>query len=190
MVKMDQGQITLLPDSFRRERNSVRMKPLYRVLAVGTAIWLAGCATAGGRLPRDAPVSVARPEPVPAPPPAAAPEPIPAPSPAPAPTAGVGFLVASAERQIASGQHEQAAASLERALRIEPRNARLWNRLAAVRFEQGQWSAAVQFASKSNQLAGPDGALRAANYRLMADSYERLGQWQKAGEARRMADKP
>ena len=156
------------------------------------AVMVTGCATAGGRPPPGAPVSVAKPEPVaaPSPVPAPAPEAAPAPAPAPAPTSGVGYLVASAERQMASGQFEQAAASIERALRIEPRNARLWHQLAQVRFDQGQWSLAVQFAGKSNQLVGTDRGLRTANYGLLADAYGRLGQWQKAEEMRRLAGKP
>lgn len=161
-------------------------------LTMLVAVMVTGCATAGGRPPAKAPVSVAKPEPVPAPTPAPAPSPevAPAPAPAPAPSSGVGYLVASAERQSATGQYEQAAASLERALRIEPRNAHLWHRLARVRFDQGRWSLAVQFAGKSNQLAGTDRALRSANYQLLADSYTALGQWQKAEEARRMAGTP
>ena len=60
-----------------------------------------------------------------------------------------------------------AAASLERALRIEPRNAVLWNRLAHVRYEQKQYALASSLAAKSNTLAGRDAALRADNDRLI-----------------------
>jgi tetratricopeptide (TPR) repeat protein len=51
-------------------------------------------------------------------------------------------------------QFEQAAASLERALRIEPRHPRLWYNLAGVRLEQGDWKRAANLAQKSNALIG------------------------------------
>jgi tetratricopeptide (TPR) repeat protein len=160
-----------------------------RCAVLVATVLLAGCASSGARPPSQAPVAVAIPEPAPVPAPAPAPEAAPAPA-APPSSAGVGYLVAAAERQVGSGQYEQAAASLERALRLEPKNARLWHRLARVRFDQGQWSQSVQFAQKSNQLSGTDRALRTANFQLLAESYNRLGQWQKAEEARRMAGRP
>ncbi len=81
----------------------------------------------------------------------------------PAPGRAVQALMARAERQGESGELVAAASSLERALRIEPKNAELWNRLAHVRFRQKQYSLAASLAAKSNSLAGNDGALRADN---------------------------
>ena len=46
-------------------------------------------------------------------------------------------LMQSARDDAAAGRLVQAAATLERALRIEPRNPRLWNELARVRLRQG-----------------------------------------------------
>jgi tetratricopeptide (TPR) repeat protein len=69
-----------------------------------------------------------------------------------------------------SGDADAAAASLERALRIEPRNARLWQRLARVRLEQGEAAQAEQLALKSNALARTDQQLRAENWRIVAQA--------------------
>ncbi len=69
-----------------------------------------------------------------------------------------------------TGDADAAAASLERALRIEPRNARLWQRLARVRMEQGEAAQAEQLALKSNALARSDGQLRAENWRIVAQA--------------------
>lgn len=84
-------------------------------------------------------------------------------------------LLASAEQQSNAGDREAAANSLERALRIEPRNAVLWSRLADVRYTQGEWRQSIQFAAKSNTLSGENQALRRQNWYLMAGAYEALG---------------
>lgn len=86
----------------------------------------------------------------------------------PEPARAVQALVKRAEDQRASGQLVAAAASLERALRIEPKNAVLWNRLAHIRFEQKQFSLASSLAAKSNAFAGADQSLRADNNRLIS----------------------
>jgi Tfp pilus assembly protein PilF len=105
---------------------------------------------------------------------ATAPEPEPAPEPAPPPpvsskpeTIAVAGLMESARADVAAGRLATAAASLERALRIEPRNPRLWHDLAQVRLRQGQYAQAVSLAQRSNAWVGSDGALREANDRLI-----------------------
>lgn len=93
-------------------------------------------------------------------------------------------LLASADQQTQVGNAEGAANSLERALRIEPRNAVLWNRLADVRFTQGNWQQAIQLAAKSNTLAANDQGLRRQNWYLMASAYDQLGDEQAAQKYR------
>ena len=61
------------------------------------------------------------------------------------------------------------------ALRIEPRNARLWHELARVRLKQGQFAQAENVAARSNSWAGDDRALRAENWRLIAESRRARG---------------
>jgi hypothetical protein len=79
-------------------------------------------------------------------------------------------LVDQAELQRAAGDLTGAAATLERALRIEPDNGYVWNRLAHVRAAQGQAGLAGELAAKSNTFAGGDESLRRDNDRLIARS--------------------
>ena len=76
-------------------------------------------------------------------------------------------LLAKVDRQEEVQNWERAAALLERALRIEPRNATLWHRLAQVRLRQGQYHLAASLAQKSNALAGDDVQLKEKNTRLL-----------------------
>lgn len=75
---------------------------------------------------------------------------------------------------------EQAAAMLERALRIEPGNPFLWRELALVYLEQGNPGQAIQFAYKSSALTG-DESLKRRNSQLVKDARSRLGNTENAG---------
>jgi len=111
--------------------------------------------------------------PEPAPPPEAQQLPAPPPERVPPPraeTTAVAGLMESARADTAAGRLPNAAATLERALRIEPRNARLWHDLAQVRFRQRDYAQAESLAARSNTLAGNDTDLRAANQRLIDDA--------------------
>jgi predicted Zn-dependent protease len=79
----------------------------------------------------------------------------------------------SARTDAAAGRLTSAAASLERALRIEPRNPRLWNQLARVRLQQGDNAQAESLAARSNGYAGGDSALRADNQRIIDEARRR-----------------
>lgn len=79
-------------------------------------------------------------------------------------------LLETARQDTAAGRLESAAATLERALRIEPRNASLWNQLARVRLQQGQPGQTIQLATKSNALAADNNRLRAENWRLIGEA--------------------
>ena len=94
-------------------------------------------------------------------------------------------LLDRAEARDRAGLYEQAAAALERALRLEPRNAMLWHRLARVRLNQGQWQDAVELAAKSNSLATGNPDLRGLNWAVIAEAKERQGDRQGAREARK-----
>ncbi len=95
-------------------------------------------------------------------------------------------LATDAEAAARAGRPDQAAEQIERALRIEPRNPRLWHRLAEIRLSTGEYGQAVQLAAKSNSLAGSDRALRADNWHLIATAYELSGD---VAGARRARDK-
>jgi Tfp pilus assembly protein PilF len=98
-----------------------------------------------------------------------APPPKEVPPPPQAQTTAVASLMESARADTAAGRLANAAASLERALRIEPRNARLWHELAQVRLRQRDYAQAESLATRSNTLAGNDAELRAANQRLIEE---------------------
>lgn len=78
-----------------------------------------------------------------------------------------------------AGRREAAGASLERALRIEPRNPWLWHELAQLRLTQGQYEQAISMARKSNSFAGQDRRLQALNWRAIGDA--RVAQGDSAG---------
>ncbi|MGC8732602.1 MAG: tetratricopeptide repeat protein [Halothiobacillaceae bacterium] len=88
----------------------------------------------------------------------------------PAPSGGpaVMALTKRADGEMRANDLAAAAATLERALRIEPNNAGLWSRLAEVRLRQGDKAQAEQLALKSNGLAAGNAALKARNDQIIA----------------------
>ena len=95
-------------------------------------------------------------------------------------------LLDQAHEQRLIGNESGAAMRLERALRIEPRNAIVWSKLADIRFDQQAWGKAVQLAAKSNTLAANRTDLKRRNWVLMANAYEKLGD---EASAKRILDK-
>jgi Tfp pilus assembly protein PilF len=87
----------------------------------------------------------------------------------------VASMLQNARAEAASGRLANAAASIERALRIEPRNPRLWNELARVRLQQRDYAQAEATAARSNSFAGSDAALRASNADLIAQARRASG---------------
>lgn len=79
-------------------------------------------------------------------------------------------LLDQAQSDNESGQRDAAGASLERALRIEPRNPWLWLELAQVRLAQGQYSQAITLARKSNSFAGHQSRVQASNWQLIGQA--------------------
>lgn len=157
------------------------MIAILRLLALaGMVSLLAACAgqTVSNRYPPpviergepSAPEAETYPRYEPAPPPVSTPERAPAPS-----SSAVIALVDRADQQYQARDLDAAAASLERALRIEPRNPRLWQRLAAVRLDQGQYDQAIQLAAKSNSLSGGSRSLQAQNWQLIATARRAKG---------------
>ena len=100
-------------------------------------------------------------------PPEQAPPPPPEAPAAPKENVAIAGLMESARNDAAAGRLVQAAASLERALRIEPRNPRLWHELAKVRLRQGDTAQAANLAARSNSFAGSDAALPSANQNII-----------------------
>ncbi len=124
------------------------------------------------------------------PPPGTAPAPAPAPeSAARTETIAIASLLDGARADTAAGRLANAAASLERALRIEPRNPRLWQELARVRLKQGDYAQAEGTAARSNSWAGGDSGLRAENWRLIAQAREARGNTEGARSALEAAER-
>src|SRR2546426_9677600 len=108
--------------------------------------------------------------------PGQAPDPPPFPEPAArTENLAIAGLMDGARSDAAAGRLTNAAASLERALRIEPRNPRLWQEPARARMKQGDYAQAESTAARSNSSAGPHNPLRAANWRLIAPPREARG---------------
>ncbi|MBV4541905.1 tetratricopeptide repeat protein [Pseudomonas vlassakiae] len=76
-------------------------------------------------------------------------------------------LIERASRQYEEGRLDQAAATLERALQIQPGNAATLHYLGVLRLEQGQYEQAEVLAVRSNQRVGGNSALRNRNYQLI-----------------------
>lgn len=100
---------------------------------------------------------------------------VPETAPAPVENLAVASLMDDARADLAAGRLARAGASLERALRIDPRNPRLWQELARVRLKQGDYAQAESVAARSNSWARGDEQLRAENWRLIAQAREARG---------------
>lgn len=74
------------------------------------------------------------------------------------PPSATAALVDQSRKQSASGEYSQAAASVERALRIEPGNPWLWLELAQIHQASGNLQQAQASAAKALSLSGPDSA--------------------------------
>lgn len=159
----------------------MKLKICYRLpaLSVSLALLVQGCSTPVHYPPREmqqpAPVieqGIPAQQPAPLPPAqTGVPQPVPVPVPAPVTrtqSPAVVALLDSAEKQANAGDLEAAAASLERAIRIDPRNPVLWYHLATVRLSQGDAAGAEQLAAKSNSLAPGNTVQQARNWQLIA----------------------
>ena len=79
-------------------------------------------------------------------------------------------LLNEAKKHERAGRPERSAAVIERALRIDPKNAQLWYRLALLRMQQRQYDLAASLAAKSNALARNDTQLQMKNKTLIKQS--------------------
>jgi len=111
-----------------------------------------------------------KPAPPPPPPKYTAPAP-----PAPALPAAASSLAAQAEQQRERGDYVAAAATLERAIRIQPREAYLWNRLARVRLDQNNYAQAGSLAQKSNALSKDQDQIKQDNWGMIATTRRAAG---------------
>jgi Flp pilus assembly protein TadD len=84
-------------------------------------------------------------------------------------TSPIDQLTDEAEREQRQGNLSRAVTILERALRIEPRNPHLWNRLAQMHLQQKSFKLAGDLAARSNALTKKGAAIRHDNWLIIAD---------------------
>ena len=77
---------------------------------------------------------------------------------------------------------QAAAQTLERGLRIAPKNAYLWSQLADVRLRQKLYGQAISLASKSNNLAGGNKVIIRRNARIIEEAQRNQKKWLLAGQ--------
>ena len=109
-----------------------------------------------------------------------------APAIAPPRNSGAQTLLARANTALASEQPATAVLLLERAVRIEPREALLWIRLSQAHLGQGDSRTAFQHARKAIALAGSEINKRTAAWLQLANVYEAQG---KDGEAKQIRNR-
>jgi len=100
----------------------------------------------------------------------------------------VSALVSAADQNSQAGDLELAAASIERAIRIEPRNATLFYKLALLRLKQAKPRLAEDLAKKSALLAATDNTLKKHCWFLIAHARELQKDFSGAKDARVKAD--
>jgi Flp pilus assembly protein TadD len=97
--------------------------------------------------------------------------------------AAVSSLENQSEQLLAQGRTDQAFATAERAIRMDPTNAKLWNLLARIQLERGNYSQAEQLSRKSNFLAKNDKRLQAKNWRIIVKALQENGRTSEAERA-------
>jgi tetratricopeptide (TPR) repeat protein len=123
--------------------------------------------------PPEPPVAVVRPVPDLEEAPPAPAEPLPAPRTAPPVSSASQTLLSQSRAHQAAGRYPQAAASIERALRIEPRQPVLWLELGNIRLKEGDFAQAESMGRKALSLATGDAALTARAEQLIAAARKR-----------------
>jgi hypothetical protein len=96
-------------------------------------------------------------------------------------------LMTAATQSTKTGDVESASAAIERAIRIEPRNAELLYKLAVLRLKQSKPVLAEDLAKKAALLAGKDNTLKKNSWLLIAHAKEMQGDKAGAEEAKTKA---
>lgn len=143
--------------------------------------------SSGAPPPTQAPSAPGTAQPQPAPNPGAVPE-----QPARPPkqfrlSPATNALVQQAHTQAHAGAFVPAAATLERALRIEPENPLLWIELGQIRLSENNPAQADGMGHKALALATGDPQAQASAWRLIAESYRALGRNEEAADADKKA---
>lgn len=89
-------------------------------------------------------------------------------------------LLQQAEEQRRDGNAAQAAATLERAVRIDPGEPAVWLALARIRYLESNWLQAEQLARRARSLAADQSSIDTQARDLLADALDRQGRQQEA----------
>lgn len=109
-------------------------------------------------------------------PPPTAPRPVtPSPGKVAPPTGPAGSLYLEAESALRSGNPGRAEILVERALRIDPGNARYWHLLGRAKFDQGAYPQALQFFRKAESRMSGDRDLADRNREYLHAAAARIG---------------
>ena len=98
-------------------------------------------------------------------------------------------LLEEANQAESEGDTASQIAILERAVRIEAKNAYLWNRLARANMRNGKWQQVLNMARRSNSLAGGNHQLQLDNWNLILQVKEKVNDKQGMLEAKEMIQK-
>ncbi len=99
----------------------------------------------------------------------------------------VSVLASSATQNSQSGNYDTAATIIERAIRIEPRNATLYYKLALLKLKSSKPREAEDLAKKAALLAANDTVIKKHSWLLIAKSREVQGNVEGAKDARKKA---
>ena len=101
--------------------------------------------------------------------------------------APIAALIQQAQSKQRAGHSAQATASIERALRIDPYNPKLWQLLAIIQLKQGAAAQAEVMALKSISIARNNSPLQQENWVIIAQARRLKGDEQGARDAEQRA---
>lgn len=93
-------------------------------------------------------------------------------------------LLQQSQQAEGTGSLNEAIAYTERAIRISPRQADLWNRLASLELANGQPASAIQYANKALTLAGTRSDWQRQAWLIIADAKDAQGNHAEAADIR------
>lgn len=94
----------------------------------------------------------------------------------PSQTGAAAALYQTAREALTKSEYKQAEMTMERALRIEPRNGYYWYTMAQIKYRQQDYSQAINLCLKSKSFAGQDTNLIEINNSLIDNARQRLVQ--------------
>jgi len=98
----------------------------------------------------------------------------------------VSLLLAQADELIAAENFDQAGDKLERLVRIEPKSAQAWSRLAWMSLKNGEAKRSQQLAQRSNSYARDNTRLKILNWNFIQKAAELLNDADLVQQAQKM----